>query len=349
MEYETKISVIIPVYNTEQYIWDCVKSVLEQTFTYFELILIDDGSQDNSRKICEKVSAKDKRIRFIHQEHRGVSAARNAGIDMAKGEYLFFLDSDDVIHPQLLEAQYKLLKKTQAAIATVGLYYGRTEKFRKPLNWKTKTDCTEKSQYFTNKKVSVCPGNDKIDLFSIGGKMIRREAVRTIRFDEKLTKGEDTKLLSMLISDGADVVALFMDWYYYRKGRAEKGSVYSIEECRNIYKIQESVRNFEIENNKISKAVYTEWCLLCNMVVWYEMGKKNHDIKLERYIKKLIKSERESEIFSKVDWCRKIIFYLGCIDYPLYKRIADFMFWFHTKIEYRFLSRRDMPKKNSKR
>ena len=55
MEYETKISVIIPVYNTEQYIWDCVKSVLEQTFTYFELILIDDGSQDNSRKICEKV------------------------------------------------------------------------------------------------------------------------------------------------------------------------------------------------------------------------------------------------------------------------------------------------------
>ncbi len=349
MEGETKISVIVPVYNTEQYIWDCVKSVLKQTFTKFELILIDDGSQDNSRKICEKVSEKDKRIRLLHQEHRGVSAARNAGINMARGEYLFFLDSDDMIHPQLLEAQYKLLKKTQAAIATVGLYYGGGGKYWKPLKWKTKTDYMEKSRYFTNDKVSTRPGNDKIALFCIGGKMIRREAVRAIRFDEKITKGEDIKLLSILISDGADVAALFMDWYYYRKGRTEKRIVYSIEECRNIYKIQEAVRNFEIENNKISDAVGTEWCLLCNMVVWYEMGKKNHDTKLERYVKKLIKSERESEIFSKVDWLRRTIFYLGCINYPLYKCIADIMYLYHTRIEYRALSRGNRQKKHSKR
>ncbi len=345
MEYETKISVIVPVYNAEQYIWDCVKSVLNQTFTKFELILIDDGSQDNSRRICEKISEKDKRIRLIYQEHRGVSAARNAGIDMARGEYLFFLDSDDMIHPQLLEAQYKLLKKTQAAIATTGLYYGGSGEFRRPLKWKIKMDYMGKSRYFANEKVSTHPGNDKIALFCIGGKMIRREAVRVVRFDEKIARGEDTKLLSILISDGADVAALFMDWYYYRKRRAEKGIVYSIEECRNIYKIQENVRNFEMKSNKVSEAVSTEWCLLCNMVVWYEMGKKNHDIKLERYVKKLIKSERESEIFSKVDWCRRTLFYLGCIDYPLYKCIADIMYWYHTRIEYRVLSRKNMQKK----
>ena len=100
------ISVIVPVYNSSLYLSSCINSVLQQTFPYFELILVDDGSQDESKYICEKASRTDDRIRFIHQKHKGVSVARNRGIRAAKGNYLFFLDSDDMVHPYIFEVLY---------------------------------------------------------------------------------------------------------------------------------------------------------------------------------------------------------------------------------------------------
>ena len=117
------ISVIVPIYNSDQYISGCVDSVLMQTYTYFELLLIDDGSTDHSRDICEGKCLLDERVRLIIQRHTGVSAARNAGIKASRGQYLFFLDADDMIHPKLLETLYQLLKKSKAVIATESRYY----------------------------------------------------------------------------------------------------------------------------------------------------------------------------------------------------------------------------------
>ena len=96
-----KISVIVPVYNTEKYLRKCVDSILAQTFTDFELLLIDDGSTDNSGKICDEYALKDNRVKVIHKENGGVSRARNLGIDNAQGEYLSFIDSDDYIRPDM--------------------------------------------------------------------------------------------------------------------------------------------------------------------------------------------------------------------------------------------------------
>lgn len=90
-------SVIVPVYNVEQYLAACVESVLSQTFADFELILVDDGSKDASGALCDAYAAKDSRVRVIHKENGGQSTARNAGVDAARGEYIFFLDSDDFI------------------------------------------------------------------------------------------------------------------------------------------------------------------------------------------------------------------------------------------------------------
>ena len=94
-----KISVIVPVYNTEKYLHRCIDSVLAQTFTDWELLLIDDGSKDTSGSICDKYAAKDKRIRVFHKENGGVSSARNLGRDYAQGEWVTFVDSDDYIEP----------------------------------------------------------------------------------------------------------------------------------------------------------------------------------------------------------------------------------------------------------
>ncbi len=97
-----KISIIVPVYKTEKYLEECIKSILAQTYTDFELILIDDGSPDNSGNICDHFAQMDQRIRVLHKPNQGVSAARNNGLDMAKGEYICFVDSDDCIDENYL-------------------------------------------------------------------------------------------------------------------------------------------------------------------------------------------------------------------------------------------------------
>ena len=98
-----KVSLIIPVYNTAAYLRDCLGSVMRQTFQDWEALVVDDGSTDGSGELCRELSQQDPRIRPASQENRGVSAARNQALERARGEYLFFLDSDDAIHPRLLE------------------------------------------------------------------------------------------------------------------------------------------------------------------------------------------------------------------------------------------------------
>ena len=112
-----QISVIVPVYNVEKYIDRCVRSILGQTYSDFELILVDDGSPDNAPAMCDEWATKDSRIRVIHKENGGLSSARNAGIQAATGEYLIFIDSDDVIHPDCLRILMTCIQNTGAEIA----------------------------------------------------------------------------------------------------------------------------------------------------------------------------------------------------------------------------------------
>lgn len=98
-----KISVIVPVFNSEKYIEKCTASILNQTIQDFELILVDDGSQDESGYMCDRIAQTDKRVHVIHQKNNGVSAARNTGLDTAKGEYVCFTDADDWVEPRYLE------------------------------------------------------------------------------------------------------------------------------------------------------------------------------------------------------------------------------------------------------
>lgn len=111
------ISVIVPVYKVEAYLPDCVDSILAQSYTDFELILVDDGSPDRCGEMCDEYAEKDPRVRVIHQENGGLSAARNTGMDAAKGEYITFVDSDDLIAPEYLEALYTGLVESGADIA----------------------------------------------------------------------------------------------------------------------------------------------------------------------------------------------------------------------------------------
>lgn len=116
-----EISVIVPVYKVEEYLDDCVHSVLSQTFSDFELILVDDGSPDLCGKICDRWAQQDERIQVIHKQNGGLSSARNAGIDKASGTYIAFIDSDDYVHPGYLQCLHTALLQSGADMALCGI------------------------------------------------------------------------------------------------------------------------------------------------------------------------------------------------------------------------------------
>lgn len=114
------VSIIVPVYNVENVLHYCIDSILEQTYTDFELILVDDGSTDKSGIVCDEYAKTDSRIRVFHNSNEGVSVARNCGIDNAKGEYICFVDSDDRLHAAFLEKMQKAMLLYSADIMVCG-------------------------------------------------------------------------------------------------------------------------------------------------------------------------------------------------------------------------------------
>lgn len=134
-----RFSIIIPVYNVERYLQECVKSVLEQSFQNFEIILVDDGSKDNSGKLCDELSEKNDTIKVIHKENGGLSDARNFGIKEAKGEYLVFLDSDDFWDDtEFLEKLNEIIQKKEKDLIIIGLkkYFESTNRIEEKDNEK---------------------------------------------------------------------------------------------------------------------------------------------------------------------------------------------------------------------
>lgn len=114
-----KISIIVPIYNTEKYLQRCIDSILNQTFKDFELILVNDGSTDLSGKIIEDYARKDKRIKTLHIENSGQGAARNRGLDIATGDYIGFVDSDDWIHQDMYQVLYRECRNQNTQICQI--------------------------------------------------------------------------------------------------------------------------------------------------------------------------------------------------------------------------------------
>ena len=115
------ISIIVPVYKVEKYLEKCVKSILKQTYTNLEIILVDDGSPDNSGKMCDELAKVDDRIKVYHKKNGGLSDARNYGVERANGEYIGFVDSDDYIHECMYEKLYEAIKKSGTLIVECGV------------------------------------------------------------------------------------------------------------------------------------------------------------------------------------------------------------------------------------
>ncbi len=177
-----KISVIIPVYNVEKYVETCIRSIMRQTHTNLEILVVDDGSRDTSLQIVQELAKEDDRIRVFAKENKGVSNARNLGLQEATGDYIAFVDSDDYVDEDCFEVLLNLIHRDQADISTVG--------FRKVYSDKTqdypgRNVLLEKDEILKHYLLG-----DDITCY-VFGKLFKKDIVKNIYFNEAFTFSED--------------------------------------------------------------------------------------------------------------------------------------------------------------
>lgn len=206
---KNKISIILPVYNSEEYIGNTIESVLNQTLTNFELIIINDGSTDNTDKICKKYTTKNSKIKYFYIENSGVSNARNYALSKVEGEYITFLDSDDLYHKDYLEILLKNLKKYQADLVTCA--YETLSKPPKIINH-------SQDIYTSNFKDYIETLQPKLLINQLWNKIYLTKIIKknNLRFDTKIDLGEDYKFNLEYLSLTHNPIYINEPLYQYR-------------------------------------------------------------------------------------------------------------------------------------
>ena len=233
------ISVIIPVYKVEAFLTACVESVLAQTYQNLELILVDDGSPDNCPQMCDAFAVRDSRVRVIHKENGGLSSARNAGIEVARGEYLAFLDSDDLWSPLFLERLYRAIQETGADFS-VCLFRQFCEA---PA---VLTPEESKTELLTQRQAFECFFNERnVNMVVAPNKLYRRCLFDAVRYPVGQIH-EDEAVIHEIIG-GAETVAWVEEAHYHY--RQAPGSIttsqFSLKRLDEMYAKEQRIAYFE--------------------------------------------------------------------------------------------------------
>lgn len=239
-----KVSVIVPVYNVERYLNRCVDSILSQTIRDFEVILINDGSQDRSGEICDRYAKQDARVRVIHLNNGGVSAARNLGLKLAKGEYITFIDSDDYVKKTYLEE----MMAPECDLSVCGFYKclpdGKCERHDFPyLGLQTKT--IDKLSHWFEEGV----------LYTVWGKMFKREIIRSnnLFFYTDMSYGEDNLFALEYVSYCTSVSFVGNILYWYVKYKEKRlTSTIGKDSIRSYHLLDVRIRDWLNRNGVMS-------------------------------------------------------------------------------------------------
>ena len=207
-----EVSIIVPVYQVEQYIRQCVDSILAQTFTDFELILVDDGSKDQSGQICDEYARMDERVRVIHKDNGGAADTRNRGVDQAVGNYLMFVDSDDYIAPTMVECLYRNIVSQNADIAACNYLYLFDNDRKKDFVTNVKSEILSGTEVFYYRKNERNYGFWTV----VWNKLIKKETVGRVRFRSGKYY-EDEFWANEIYQMDIKIVTISDCLYYYRQ------------------------------------------------------------------------------------------------------------------------------------
>lgn len=245
------VSIVIPVYNGERCIEQCVKSVLQQTYQDIELILIDDGSNDNTADICNQLVRKCKKIRYFCQENAGPGAARNLGLKKVQGDYVTFIDADDFVHPRYIEELYQALKKNKILIASCACIKikNREEACRARMADEEVILSTEEAL------TSLFYGKEIKGYSSL--KMIHISLLEDLRFPENLCVGEDFVWVYQLLMRCERIVYINKELYYYVQNENSIVHTMKIEEMLLFWDTMQSelIDKIVLRYPKIEKAI----------------------------------------------------------------------------------------------
>lgn len=269
------ISVIVPVYNVEQYIVRCINSILKQTYKNFELVLIDDGSKDNSGKICDAYVAKDERIRVIHQKNGGLSAARNTGLSVMRGKYVTFIDSDDFVHEKYLEALYRLIMTSELNVSQVSFEHGTAESFSEKSK-KAEVTIFHNSRLFGDRRVKI----------TAWAKLYKASLLTDIRFPVgKINEDEFFTYKAIAYAEGIAVSTEKLYYYYSRPGSIMHTKKYAVRmDFREAY--QQRIAFFEERNDSVAVDLsYKEYAIRLMLAIASHMTYSDNPNDVEQLLK----------------------------------------------------------------
>ena len=335
-----EISIIVPVYNVEKYLSKCIDSILNQTFNNFELILVDDGSTDSSIQICDEYRMKDKRIKVIHKQNGGLSSARNAGLDIALGKYIGFVDSDDFIHKNMYQLLYSNLTKYNGDISICR--FGRIFDGEKSTN--IEDSCNVKVTEMTGYNALENLYNDKfLDFIVAWNKLYKREIFKDIRYPVGKIH-EDEFIIHRILYESKKVI--YIDkilYYYYQRDNSIMGKKFNLKSIDRVYAYKDRVDFFR--KKLFLQLQYKAECTFTGELfeVYF---KAKHILKLERNelkkIKKIFIEDLKNLIKNpKFKWKEKVMWIIFLISDNLYEKLIEvhvLIYNIKKKVKWRSLS-----------
>ena len=315
MKDDNIISIIVPVYNVEEYLDECLDSIKRQTYKNIEVILVNDGSTDGSREICEQYCEKDSRFKLINQENQGLSEARNVGVRASIGEYIFFVDSDDVVKVNILEILLSFMAEDIDIISCSYSHQKDDLQLQKSPNIVFQGDSYE--------AISSCVNYGRVNSLA-WGKLYRRRIVEAVPFLKGLLY-EDTYTGIVNLKFIRKMIVIDTIGYYYRIRSSSIMKKEFSKKNLDVFKICDSLYE-EFKNDKmyaeISKLIFL---IISQHVFYYRLRPKHEYHKIyQNYIQKYADiAKQSSEVLRS---CRLLRWYLWCpkyftrISFPLYVR-----------------------------
>lgn len=321
---DAKVSVVVPVYNSEAYLPMCIDSILHQTYTNIEILLIDDGSRDDSLRICEAYAGKDSRITVFHQENSGVSAARNKGLELSTGKFITFVDSDDELLPNGISLLVKDIVSFGADVATASKLYVTSD--QKILD-RSIEDMEDVSVFSRTEALQLSLRFDR-RMTSCHGKLFRREFLADVRFEEGKKVNEDFYFVFQCCAK--QPVFVYRNKcvykYYYRENSASHAS-FNDKYFDMLYFAEQKKRTIEAHfpellDEAICMEVSTHLFMLSALCKTKEKKYRAAEQKSINYIKKHYRKYTTNNRFEK-----RLVWFVVHGLYPVYKQAVRLKYY----------------------
>ena len=278
-----KISIIVPVYNTAEYLAKCIESIINQKYANLELILVDDGSTDHSAAICDEYAKKDNRIKVIHKQNSGVSSARNLGLSIASGDYITFVDSDDYILDSFSNFCNKINNQDLVISCDEKIY----ERFSKKINRLKRKGRDDIISFLIKNSATM-----RVNV--VWNKMFSQRAIQCVKFSEKVAVAEDMDFILQVLFQCKEVDFVPINYYFYYQ---RETSVMHENSYDGIVKVVESGRelinyyNQEFNESKWKKKIIVliSENVMCGVLARYKSSDQENKNKALNFIKQNVK------------------------------------------------------------